>query len=616
MKQILSILFLAFSLAVCQAKEVVWEAPYAFMETSSTRISIEKVEMTKKETVLHLMVRNRPHNWIRFSKHSFLTTPDGKQYAITSGIQTDSTETELLLDSLFWMPESGKANIALHFAPVPTNTKQMDFLESYNKDDFKFWNICDKKNLQEIELPDEWKNLKYEADEVLPVAKVNKGTATIKVKVLGYKKGMNLEFYVGQYKPLGDNNYCNKFFPLNEDGTLTIEIPLRLMREVDAGFWGMQSNIIIAPGQVTEILMKVPNDYRPFVAFKGFMAKTNKDLETESALSLADPDSQFYSKVKDCKTKEERMQCLKDVFDQRVTEIRDKDYTTATKDLLCMTVEHKYAQWMYNFAPIYCKYSTNKDGTIRVSSKYSHEKYEECKNMLVLTEKERFGFSWQYINEPGASCHRWFWDAESYLNLDKHAYEKNPFNFDLYRLNNILLADEASREELPDPIDESCKAVIREFEAEQKRTAEALANQENIFYKKLDDIAPQDILSTILDRYKSKVVLIDIWATWCGPCRAGHQAMKPMKEELKDKDIQFVYITSPSSPLSKWQEMIKDIDGDHYYLTKEQYNYLLDHYESNGIPTYVIYDRNAKQTYKEIGFPGVEPIKKAIEEIL
>ena len=161
MKQILSILFLAFSLAVCQAKEVVWEAPYAFMETSNTRISIEKVELSKKETVLHLTVRGRPHNWIRFSKHSFLTTPDGKQYAITSGIQTDSTETELLLDSLFWMPESGKANIALHFAPVPTNTKQMDFLESYNKGDFKFWNICDKKNQQEIELPDEWKNLNY-----------------------------------------------------------------------------------------------------------------------------------------------------------------------------------------------------------------------------------------------------------------------------------------------------------------------------------------------------------------------------------------------------------------------------------------------------------------------
>ena len=87
-----------------------------------------------------------------------------------------------------------------------------------------------------------------------------------------------------------------------------------------------------------------------------------------------------------------------------------------------------------------------------------------------------------------------------------------------------------------------------------------------------------------------------------------------MKEELKDKDIQFVYITSPSSPLSTGQEMIKDIDGDHSYLTKEQYNYLLDHYESNGIPTYVVYDRKGKQTFKEVGFPGVETIRKAIEE--
>ena len=48
--------------------------------------------------------------------------------------------------------------------------------------------------------------------------------------------------------------------------------------------------------------------------------------------------------------------------------------------------------------------------------------------------------------------------------------------------------------------------------------------------------------------------------------------------------------------------MIGDISGDHYYLTKEQYNHILSGYESNGIPTYAIYDTQGQQTYKHIGF--------------
>ena len=152
------------------------------------------------------------------------------------------------------------------------------------------------------------------------------------------------------------------------------------------------------------------------------------------------------------------------------------------------------------------------------------------------------------------------------------------------------------------------------YAKDEKQIAGELSGNESVFFKKYDDVAPENILQTILGNYKGKAVLIDMWETWCGPCRAGHKAMAPMKEQMKGQNVQFVYIASPSSPPTTWQKMIKDIEGDHYYLTEEQNHYILSHFESEGIPTYAIYDTKGHQTYKSIGFPGNDVIRKELEK--
>ena len=46
--------------------------------------------------------------------------------------------------------------------------------------------------------------------------------------------------------------------------------------------------------------------------------------------------------------------------------------------------------------------------------------------------------------------------------------------------------------------------------------------------------------------------------------------MKPMKEELIDKDIVYVFIAGENSPETTWNNMIPDIHGEHYRLTNAQ----------------------------------------------
>ncbi|MFI1772557.1 thioredoxin-like domain-containing protein [Thalassobellus citreus] len=100
-----------------------------------------------------------------------------------------------------------------------------------------------------------------------------------------------------------------------------------------------------------------------------------------------------------------------------------------------------------------------------------------------------------------------------------------------------------------------------------------------------------EIFETIISKYKGKVVFVDFWATWCSPCRSGIKRMKPLKEDYKGKDVAFVYITSPSSPETTYNNMIPDIKGEHYRVSKDEWNYLKGKFNISGIPHYLLIDK-------------------------
>ena len=376
------------------------------------------------------------------------------------------------------------------------------------------------------------------------------------------------------------------------------------------------AHIVIAPGQEISLLMKVTEDDNRLLAMKGFLAKTNIDLKKEyEKQTQKDAKIRRYEALSQCDTPEKRMAWLKDEFNQRIAYAKASDYTTAAKDLLCMEAEGDFVEWSRFFGGNYTNLMME-SGKVRITSQKEYSDLLRANDsLLVLSEADK-AYTYQYLGTPKSPCSDKFWTMPLSQH-DKDFSTRAPWLNELQTVYFMFNTEEKEWDGLMAQMKyDDCKNVIAEYQKEQERLAQELAKNESVFYKKYDDVAPENILQTILDKYKGKGVLIDIWATWCGPCRAGHRMMAPLKEELKGKDILFVYITSSTSPLTTWQEMIKDIDGDHYYLTAEQYNYILGKYESNGIPTYAIYDKNGGQTYKSIGFPGLDKIKEEIENVM
>ena len=93
--------------------------------------------------------------------------------------------------------------------------------------------------------------------------------------------------------------------------------------------------------------------------------------------------------------------------------------------------------------------------------------------------------------------------------------------------------------------------------------------------------------------------------------------MEPMKQELKDKDIVYLYITFSTSPFDDWKAMVKNIPGEHYYLSPEQFEALDNLYQSGGaVPTYAIYNSKGELVFHCVGFVGAEPLKEGLLKAL
>lgn len=141
-------------------------------------------------------------------------------------------------------------------------------------------------------------------------------------------------------------------------------------------------------------------------------------------------------------------------------------------------------------------------------------------------------------------------------------------------------------------------------------TIEANKKKKGYTVNESGEVKDEDLFYSIISKFKGKVVLVDFWATWCGPCKMAMKQMKPMKKDLEGKDIVYVFIAGENSPKETWDNMIPDIHGEHYRVTAAQWNYLSRQFSIQGVPTYIIVDKEGGVIQKYTGFPGVDTVKK------
>ena len=171
---------------------------------------------------------------------------------------------------------------------------------------------------------------------------------------------------------------------------------------------------------------------------------------------------------------------------------------------------------------------------------------------------------------------------------------------------------EYNRKELDENILEYFKQLVthKEFRStimDRQKTYIALSKQEMNYPESLKETAhlkdsndADELWHTLIAPYKGKVIYVDIWGTWCSPCKREMQLVAPIKDEMQNKDVIFMYFAS-NSPEATWKNCIKEfrLTGPnivHYNLPQKQQQMLEQKFSINSFPTYILIDKDGNIT--------------------
>ena len=294
-----------------------------------------------------------------------------------------------------------------------------------------------------------------------------------------------------------------------------------------------------------------------------------------------------------------------------------KDFASNDEELALLT---RWAKWIDEVTPL-----VNAEPTIEDKIRKSHE--IDSLNADLLKEVEKI------LNAPK---NRKLINAGMMLAMIREntktldSLHAEPFIKDVWLFRQAYASFDHERTSLLPSVMDTLRTIIKNpvcIAMLEKQNDHYLAIENRDFdklvLKSSDDLANisegEALLKKILEPYKGKFVLLDVWGTWCGPCK---EALSHSTEEyarLNRFDIQYLYLAN-RSPQDSWENVIKEynVSGDnvaHYNLPAEQQEAIEQYLNVHAFPTYKLFNRDGQLLDLQVNAHDLDNLERLLEQM-
>lgn len=133
--------------------------------------------------------------------------------------------------------------------------------------------------------------------------------------------------------------------------------------------------------------------------------------------------------------------------------------------------------------------------------------------------------------------------------------------------------------------------------------------------------APDFALQTLagdtvrLSSFKGRIVLVEFWATWCGPCRFSTPSLDAMYRKYSEKGVSALLVNQAEEP-----EVVRQWAGKRFMapILLDRQNAVGTMYQATSLPTLVVVDHEGRMVYRKEGYGGglEAQLKIVLDELL